>query len=356
MSAESYLQWLARATPTRWWHDSGDVRELDEALAHGASGVTTNPILVAAALASSGVCWRRAVDDLFAETALSASERAEQLAAMVVRHAAERLKPVFDRTQGRDGYVCAQVNPAQAADREAMWATARRFRSLAPNVTVKLPATAAGLDVMEACLDTDIPVTLTVSFTVPQVMEIARRYNAAAMRARHAGRVPPPCVAVIMIGRLDDYLRDVAADRRADVTEADIRQAGLAVVKRAATLCGTEENGVTLCVAALRGVHHMTGLAGGRLIMSVHPRYQRELLAPGVPREEGFSRQAPADALERLRSIPEFVRAYEPDGLRPDEFLSFGLTQRTLAQFVEAGWSLIERYQPPWRGNADRAS
>jgi transaldolase len=43
--------------------------------------------------------------------------------------------------------------------------------------------------------------------------------------------------------------------------------------------------------------------------------------------------------------MPEFVRAYEPRGMSPAEFLAFGATQRTLGQFVEAGWKLMENYR-----------
>jgi hypothetical protein len=40
--------------------------------------------------------------------------------------------------------------------------------------------------------------------------------------------------------------------------------------------------------------------------------------------------------------MPEFVRAYEPDGMQSEEFVSFGATQRTLAQFCDVGWRLLE--------------
>jgi hypothetical protein len=49
--------------------------------------------------------------------------------------------------------------------------------------------------------------------------------------------------------------------------------------------------------------------------------------------------------IERLCRMPEFVRAYEPDGMDPSEFVAFGATQRTLSQFVEAGWKLMENYR-----------
>ncbi len=46
MENESYLQWLVRETKTTWWHDSADAGELCRGLEHGASGVTTNPLLL----------------------------------------------------------------------------------------------------------------------------------------------------------------------------------------------------------------------------------------------------------------------------------------------------------------------
>jgi transaldolase len=158
---------------------------------------------------------------------------------------------------------------------------------------------------------------------------------------------PGRCFAVMMIGRLDDYLRDMALDRRAEVSEADIRQAGLATVKRAYSIYQAHAYEATLLIAALRGNHHMLGLAGADLIMSIHPTVQATLLQEGVPRTLGIDEPVGADVIERLRRLPEFVRSYEPDGMAPEEFLAFGLTQRTLTQFVESGWKLLETFQPP---------
>ncbi len=344
MTQTSYLLWLAQETPTAWWHDSADPDELAHGLAHGAVGVTTNPFLTNLTLRSRPAYWTARINPL--PQSLTAEGRAEAWMRVVVTHAANALLPTYEATAGKQGYVCAQVNPAQAGNREAMLAMARRFTAWAPNIAVKLPATAAGLDVLEECAAAGITVTLTVSFTVPQVIAIAERYRRGLARARATGVKPGRCFAVMMIGRLDDYLRDIALDRRADVNEDDIRQAGLATVKRAYQIYKTHGYEATLLIAALRGNHHMLGLAGADLIMSVHPSVQTTLLQDGVPRTCGIDEPVPADVIGRLRSLPEFVRAYEPDGMAPDEFLAFGLTQRTLTQFVEAGWRLLETFQP----------
>jgi transaldolase len=145
-----------------------------------------------------------------------------------------------------------------------------------------------------------------------------------------------------MIGRLDDFLREVAHDNQAEVSEADIRLSGLAVTKRAYQIYKQRGYEAVLLVAALRGPYHLTELAGADLLMSIHPSSQEAFVSQDHPREERIDVPVPADAIERLRQMPEFVRAYEPDGMTPNDFIGFGATQRTLSQFSEVGWKLME--------------
>lgn len=344
MTSLNYLQWLAQETPTAWWHDSADPSELARGLAHGAVGATTNPVLVNLALRNDPDRWARLAGPL--PDGLTPDGRAETWMRAIVGSAAARLMPTYAATAGRQGYVCAQVNPALADQREAMFARAQRFASWASNIAVKLPATAAGLDVLEECTAAGITVTMTVSFTVAQVIAIAERHRRGLVRARSGGIGPGRCFAVMMIGRLDDYLRDMALDQRAGVDEADLRLAGLATAKRAYRIYKEHNYEAVLLIAALRSNHHVLGLAGADLILSIHPSVQATLLADNAPRVHGIAEEIGADVIERLRRLPEFVRAYEPDGMKPEEFMAFGLTQRTLTQFLEAGWRPLETFRP----------
>jgi len=147
-----------------------------------------------------------------------------------------------------------------------------------------------------------------------------------------------------MVGRLDDYLREIAADAQANVRESDIVQAGIAVVKRAYSIFQEKGYKAVLLPAALRGINQMQELAGARLIMSIHPKVQNMILSSNLPFEERIGIPVAEDVLARLNLLHEFRRSYEPDGLRPDEFAAFGLTQRTLSQFIETGWSPLESY------------
>lgn len=343
MEQPSILRWLASATQTRWWHDSGDPDELARGLEDGAVGVTTNPVLTAQALKAQPAYWKERIAPEVFE--MKGDAKVERLMQVVALETAAKLLPQYRASQGADGYVCAQVSPAKAGDREAMLEMARRYHAWAPNIAVKLPVTLAGLDVLEECSAEGITVTATVSFTVPQALEIARRHRLGSLRARQAGIVPGRCFAVIMIGRLDDYLREVARDNAAEVSETDIRQAGLAATKRAYEVYMEEDYEAVLLVAALRGVHHFSGLAGGKLILSVHPSIQKLLHDPALPRRAGIADPIEPQALQRLQQMNEFVRAYEPQGMRPEEFVTYGVTQRTLAQFQEAGWQQLEGFK-----------
>jgi transaldolase len=340
MTNQSYLQWLVAETPTTWWHDSADPDELDRGIAHSTTGVTTNPLLTARTLRARPEYWAEALRSVSKD--LPAERKAEELMSHVVRNAAAKLLPVYQRTKGQWGYVCGQVNPSRAGDREAMLAMARRVHAWAPNIAVKLPVTAAALDVLEECAADGITVTATVSFTVPQVIAVAERYQKGLERARKTGQKVGRCFPVLMIGRLDDYLREVALDRRAKVEESDIRQAGLAVAKRSLAIFQERKYDAVILPAALRGLYHMTELAGAPFVMSIAPNVQKLLLEPGVPRDLRIDKPIAPDVIRRLQTIPDFVKAYEPDGMSPEEFISYGLTQRTLSQFIEAGWALIE--------------
>ncbi|MPZ19124.1 MAG: hypothetical protein GEV06_14595 [Luteitalea sp.] len=341
----TYLRWVSEHTATKWWHDSAEAAELDIGLQRGAVGVTTNPVLSSVALKKDRQLWGAAIDQVLGQK-LPPEQKAEALMRITVTEAAARLMPEFERRQGESGFVCAQVNPSRAGNRECMGPMARRFHAWAPNIAVKLPATAAGLDVLEDCIAEGITTTATVSFTVPQVIAIAERHRAGMARATQNGITPGKCFAVLMIGRLDDYLREVAHDcGAAAISEPDIRQAGLAVSKRAYAIYKDRGYEAVLLVAALRGDYHLTELAGADLVMSIHPTYQEVFVSNDLPREPRIDNPVPEDVIERLLQLPDFVRAYEPNGMAPAAFVTFGITQRTLSQFTEIGWKQLESYR-----------
>ena len=336
----NYLEWINQCTPTRWWHDSGNPDEIELAIQRGATGVTTNPVLTFRSFQSQPEFWNPKVvalgDDFEPEA------RAEALLKLVATYAAEKVRPVYERTNGADGYALGQLNPTRAGDAEGMLAQARRVHSWAENIAVKLPATAAGIEVIEHLAEEGIPICATINVSVSQAIAVAEAYARGKQKALAAGVKPPLCIVVQQVGRLDDYLRDVAQDMKLGLDESVITMAGLAVAKRTYQIFEQRGYDAVIMPAGLRGAYHLTEMAGGKLLYTINTRVQDMILAADPSQEERISNPVPQDVLNQLRKIPEFVRAYEPDGMKPSEFITYGVTQKLLSQFNETGWAPLE--------------
>jgi len=63
-----------------------------------------------------------------------------------------------------------------------------------------------------------------------------------------------------------------------------------------------------------------------------------------LPREERIANPVPTDVIDRLSKLPEFVKAFHPDGMNPNEFITYGVVQKTLTQFHDNGWKRLENF------------
>lgn len=338
----NYLEWLSAHTPTKWWHDSAIPDEIERGLAMGALGITTNPVLTYKTFNACPDYWRRRVEAVPEE--LDFAARAEEMLRIVATDAAQRVYGVFERTGGAHGYAFGQLNPTLATDVEGMVAMGRRVRDWAPNVAVKLPTTKAGVEVIEELAACGVPLCATLNFSVAQALAVAQAYERGAARAAAAGIEVRPCFAVQQLGRFDDYLRDVNRDLRAGLSEADVAKAGLAITKRSYQLIRERGYRAVIMPAGLREVYHLTELAGAEMTFSLHPRIQQMVLDADPPRVERIGEPIDPRVIDRLLQVEEFRRAYLEDGLAPEEFFTFGVTQKTLSQFVETGWAMLEVY------------
>ena len=333
-----YLQWLTSETPSVYWHDSAVVSELDAAMANGACGLTTNPFLIASTLKAHPEFWNAELPGV--DAAITGDARAQAWTGQTAAWLSAKVRPLRSEERYR-GYCCAQTNPARPGDRDATIAAAKAYGAYGNNIVVKVPATRAGIEAMEDCIALGLNAAATVSFTVAQALAAGEAVRRGSERARQNGIEPGLGIAVVMVGRLDDYLRDVMQDTRAKVTEADIVWAGTAVIKRAYRIFRERQYDCMLMPAAARGSYHITRLAGARMIMSISPGIAAGLagetdLAPHI--DEAVD----PGILTRLMGMPEFVKAYEPHGLMPDEFITFGPSNRTLDQFVQCGWNMLK--------------
>lgn len=339
MVTNPYLKWLSQ-TAGYWWTDSAEYDTMDEAIENGATGVTTNPILIKKSLYANPDFWRPYLDSA---VGLKGDEKTEEILRCITVEIAKKFQPIYEETEGVQGYVCAQVNPKKQGDTSAMIEMGRRLAAWAPNIAVKVPATAAGLRAIEALASEGITTVGTVSFTTPQAVAIAAAQQRGLDKCRAAGKKPGKAFSVIMVGRLDDYLRDIAQDMRSDVPESDIIQAGTAAIKKAHALCRELGYESKLMPAGMRGGYHAVALAGSDMSFSLSAGILTAL-SKETEFAEHMGEPVAQETIDRLSTIPEFVRAYHVEALPEAEFIRYGASQRTLSQFVEAGWSMIGEF------------
>lgn len=339
---KNYLEWLASETQTIWWHDSANQKEQERAFDWGAVGMTTNPFLVNQTLASRPEDWQEQLASL--DPSLKGEEKVLALTKAVTGQYATSFLPLYKKGEEGKGYVCAQTNPNRCGHAASMLTLAERYASWYPNLVIKLPATKAGLVVYEACVARGYSVAATLSFTVPQVIAVAEAAKRGQEKAKQAGIKAGLSIAVLMVGRLDDYLRDVAQDQESVVTESDIRQAGTACIKKAYNLFKEREYDTFLMPAGCRGAYHIAALSGARMICSISPKIQEELVSLEGPFSEQIEERVDEEVIERLSTLAEFRKAYEVDGMAEEEFITFGSTNRTIDQFINDGWNPLLGY------------
>ena len=157
----------------RTFLESGEFQDLIDA---GVSGVTSNPAIFTAAIAGSAD-YDTALEAL-ANEGKSTVEIYERLAIEDIQEAADMLRPVYDRSDGRDGYVSLEVSPELAHDTEGTVAEARRLHAALdrPNVMIKVPATPAGITAIESLISEGININVTLMFSLAHYEAVVEAY------------------------------------------------------------------------------------------------------------------------------------------------------------------------------------
>ncbi|WP_166872025.1 MULTISPECIES: transaldolase [unclassified Salinibacterium] len=150
-------------------------------------GVTTNPTIFASALAK-GTTYDAQVAEL-AKTGADVTEAVFEITTHDVTTACDILRPVYDASNGFDGRVSIEVEPARAnhtedtiAEAKTLWAKVDR-----PNVMIKIPATVEGLDAITATIAEGISVNVTLIFSLTRYREVINAYLTGLEKAKAAG-------------------------------------------------------------------------------------------------------------------------------------------------------------------------
>jgi transaldolase len=337
---KSKLHQTVSTTRTDYWNDSCSIEELTYAIDNGAVGATTNPTIVVNVLKKEMHLWNDRIHQLIDENPTWAeSDVTWKLIEEMAVRGADLLKPSFDRTKGKKGRLSIQTNPTFYRNPKAIADHAIHFNTLALNMQVKAPVTSAGIVAIEEATFNGVSINATVSFTVPQALAVGDAIERGLKRREAAGlpvdTMSPVCT--IMVGRTDDWMKAVTKRDGISVDPAILDWAGIACVKRAYPIYQERGYRTRLLAAAYRHLGHWSEFIGGDIVLTIPYEWQLKINASDIEVKERM--QNPVDVVilnEMLTKIPDFRKAYEPNGMTIKDFDTYGATVRTLRGFVSS--------------------
>jgi transaldolase len=337
---KSPLHQMTQTTPTCLWNDSAAIDELGYAIEHGAVGATCNPVIAYGILKKEIAEWRPRLVAAAAEMPTATEDRiAWRMVEEMSIRAAKLLEPAFDASGGRNGRLSIQTDPRLYRDSRAIVDQAEVFNKLARNMIVKIPVTRAGVEAIEDATYRGISINATVCFTAPQCVAVAEAVERGLKRREAEGKdvksMGPVCT--IMVGRLDDWMKVLMERRKIAIDPGACEWAGVAVFKNTYKLFRERGYRIRLLSAAFRNHMHWSELIGADAVISPPSAWQKLFNASDIEVRTRIDDPVDAKIVDSLLAhFPDFKRAYEPTGMKVDEFDSYGATVRTLRQFLTA--------------------
>lgn len=203
---------------------TGHIKELIDK--DGVTGITSNPSIFEKAIAGSND-YDATIHKLV-EAGKEPPLIFEELAVEDIQTAADLFRPIYQSTEGRDGYVSIEVAPTLARDTEHTIEDARRLwkKVNRPNILVKVPGTAEGLPAIEQLLGEGININITLLFAIERYEEVAWAYVSALEKLAREGKPLNriASVASFFVSRIDVAVDQQLAAKLATAKSAEEKQ------------------------------------------------------------------------------------------------------------------------------------
>ncbi|AFZ49762.1 transaldolase [Dactylococcopsis salina] len=209
---------------------SGELKQLTES--RGIHGITSNPSIFEKAIAGNQIYDA----DIEAGSKAGKSVQAiyESLVFEDICEACDILRPIYDETNGLDGYVSIEVPPTIAQDTESTLSEARRYYQEIgrENVMIKIPGTPEGLPAVEAAIRDGINVNITLLFSVESYVDTAWAYiRGLEKRVEDGNDISKiASVASFFLSRIDVKI-DKMVDEKLKGEDEESKQAKLREIK-----------------------------------------------------------------------------------------------------------------------------
>jgi transaldolase len=321
-------------------------------------GCTTNPPLSLTAVKSDPKFWNEWIDDLIASNpGLGQHDYFWLTYKEVIRRGAKMMLPIWEASDGRYGYTSGQLDPRLITEADRMISDALDIRAIAPNIMVKVPASAQGVEVVKVLTSLAIPTNVTTCFTLPQIWAVANAAAEGFKIGEKNGVDMSRWRAVIthMIGRLIEVpaLDEQAARRGITLTWTDKHWFSIYVFRKAFRLLKEAGLPSKMLACSMRqgplvgGTQHFWDVEkiAGDIVYTMPPYVLEPLFnrCGGLEfKEEVLYEDMPAEVLHKMSQIPYCIQSADPNGMETDQFNAHPATVATAEMFSKASSGLEE--------------
>lgn len=342
---ENLSMMTQRFPQTELWNDSCSVKELSYAIAHGAVGATTNPVIVGNVLKQELKDWEGDILEVMqSHPEMIEDEVAWEMIKRMGKKASTLLLEQYQESKGLRGRISFQTNAKYYRDTNRMVEHGKELAAICENSQIKAPASKAGIEAYEEMTFAGISINATVSFTVAQAIACAEAVERGLKRREAAGLstagMHPVCT--IMAGRLDDHIKAVVQQEQRLMNPEALEWAGVAVVKEALRLYEERGYRTKLLVAAFRNVHHWLSFIGEDIVLTIPYDWQKKINGAAFEVENAKGAQVDPVYLSMLHQLPEFEKAFYEDGLAVEEFEYYGPFVTAIGQFLNGYDELVK--------------
>jgi transaldolase len=321
-------------------------------------GCTTNPPLSLTAVKSDPDSWNAWIDDfILSHPDLTQHEVFWSTYKEVIRRGAEMMLPIWKASGGRYGYISGQLDPRLLTESDKMIEDAKELRTISPNLMIKVPASAQGVEVVKVLTSLAIPTNVTTCFTLPQIWAVANAAKDGVQIAQKNGVDMSNWRAVItmMIGRLTEHpvLEEQAARRGLQLSWSDKHWLGVYIFRKAFQLLKENALPSKMLACSMRdgpmvgGKYHFWDVEkiAGDIVYTLPPYVLEPLFTRCEDltfQEEILLDDVPDEVLYKMSKIPYVLQSWDENGMEVNQFNTHPATIATAEMFSKASIGLEE--------------
>jgi transaldolase len=333
--ADNRIKQLYREQGQSAWQDDisrdmlnqGSIRAAIEEI--GIRGLTSNPTIFEKAIAA-GTAYDEEITGLL-ERDLDAHAIFETVAVGDIQNAADLFRPIYESSEGCDGFVSIEVSPLAARDPAVTTDDTRRLWEAVnrPNLMVKIPGTVEAVPVIEQMLTEGININITLLFSVAAYERVARAYIAALAARRAAGQPIDriASVASFFVSRVDTLV-DKLLDEKIAATGDATQKGWLESLKGKAAIANAR--------IAYQSFERIFSGAEWESLAAAGAHVQRPLWASTSVKNPAFPDTMYVDQLIGPETVNTMPRA------TMNAFLDNGTVKRTVDQDVSGAYKTME--------------